>query len=151
MPLAVAAHPGLTIPVAVVIALPLVWYWRRLGREDVPSLRRVIRRCSIALMLAALLGLVSGLSLLDPHTHQQGWVIAWTAVAFLMMLIIAAALVDAINNLNLHQQEKRQAMTNAATELIVAIRKARNADASGASQQDDASAEGEAEDEDPDS
>jgi len=151
MPLAAAAHPSLTIPVAVVIALPLVWYWRRLGREDVPSSRRVIRRCSIALMLAALLGLVSGLSLLDPHTHQQGWVIAWTAVAFLMMLIIAAALVDAINNLNVHRQEKRQAMTNAATELIVAIRKARNADASGASQQDDASAEGEAEDEDADS
>ena len=148
---AVAAHPGLTIPVAVLIALFLLWYWMRMGREDVPTSRRVIRRCSIALMLASLPALVAALSLLDPHIHQRSWVIAWTVVAFLMMLIIASALVDAINNLNLHREEKRQALTKAAAEIIVAVRKARSGDATQASPQEDELSGGEAEEEGADS
>ncbi|UCD74754.1 MAG: hypothetical protein JSV91_13320 [Phycisphaerales bacterium] len=144
----IAAHPGLTIPVAVVIALGLIWYWRRLADEKTPASRRNIRRCSILFILLALPILVAGLSFFDPQLDQQAWIIAWAVVIFIMMLIIASALVDAINNLNLHREEKRQALTKAAAEMIVAVRKAREEDASPTSSAEDAAAPADAEDKD---
>lgn len=119
-----AIHPALTIPVAVAVVIFLAWFWRRLGRPNVPPSRRLIRRCSVSLMIVTVPILVAAMSLFDSQVDQRRWVTAWTIVTLLLLLIIASAVVDATNNLRIHRLERADAMTSAAADLVAAMRQA---------------------------
>ena len=128
---AVHLSPAYTIPPAVALSALFVWYWTRLGLPEVPHSRRRVRRFSLALMLISLPMFVRALSFVDPLVDKRPYALAWTAVMFIVLLIIAAALMDAINNLRLHANQKHEEMMRAATELAIAIRRRQSEEAAG--------------------
>lgn len=128
---AVHLSPAYTIAPAVALSALFVWYWMRLGLPEVPDSRRRVRRFSLVLMLISLPMFVRALSFVDPLVDKRPYALAWTAVMFIVLLIIAAALMDAINNLRLHANQKHEEMTRAATELAIAIRRRQSEEAAG--------------------
>ncbi len=122
---AVHLSPAVTVSVALVISGLLVWYWLRLGSDRVPASRRKIRRLSLAVIVLSMPMLVRALSFVDPAVDKKAYVIAWTSVTFMVLLVIATALMDAINNLRLHQHQRNDAVMQAATDLALAIRERR--------------------------
>ena len=127
---AVHLPPAVTVPIALAISALLAWYWLRLGADSVPASRRKVRRFSLAAILLSMPMLVRALSFVDPAVDKKPYVIAWTAVTFMLLLIIAAALMDAINNLRLHQHQRNDAVMQAATDLAKAIRERRQQEGS---------------------
>ncbi|MDA0975099.1 MAG: hypothetical protein O2927_03945, partial [Planctomycetota bacterium] len=65
--------PAVAIPLAALLAVGCLWYWRRLDRRDVPESRRRIRRFSLLLILTTLPGLVWCSSLLDHRVDPQAY------------------------------------------------------------------------------
>jgi hypothetical protein len=124
--IATLVHPAITVPPAVVIAAALWWYWLRIGHVGAQhASRRRIRRVSTLVMLLSLPLFVHSLSILDPATHPRRFVLQWSVLALLMLIIILSAAVDAINSLRLHREEMRREMIEAANELAKTIRKQR--------------------------
>jgi hypothetical protein len=117
--------PAFTVPIAVAISAVVVWYGVRLGREDVPASRRKIRRFSLAIMLLSLPMFVRALSFVDPVLDKRQYAVAWTAATIMVLIVIAAAFMDAVNNLRLHQRQQHEELTKAATDLALAIRERR--------------------------
>lgn len=110
-------HLGLSVPAAALIAGWIVWYWRRLGRPDVPVSRRRIRRASMFLMVISLPMFVRALSVLDPKVDPRQYVATWMLAMAVVGLVILTAALDAINNLRLHRQLHEQEIRLAAREL----------------------------------
>lgn len=102
---AVHLAPVLTVPPALLAVAALVWYWRRLGHPAVPSSRRSIRRMVTTLMVLTLPLLVLGLSVHDPEVNDRGYILTWTAIMGMVLLIMLGAMLDVINNLRLYQQQ----------------------------------------------
>ena len=119
---AVHLAPVWSIPIAVALSAALVWYWVHLGRGDVPASRRKMRRFSLAIMLLSLPMFVRALSFADPQTDQRGYAIAWTSATFMVLIVIVTALLDAMNNLRLHQEQRHEALHDAALDLAKAMR-----------------------------
>jgi hypothetical protein len=119
---AVHLAPAVSIPPAVILSAVFLWYWLRLGRPEVPASRRKVRRFSLALMLISLPMFVRALSFVDPAVDKRPYAIAWTAVMLVLLLIMATAIMDAINNLRIHTNQKHDEVIKAAGELAVAIR-----------------------------
>lgn len=119
---AVHLSPAVTAPIAIALSAVFVWYWIRLGREDVPDSRRMIRRFSLAVMLLSLPMFVRAASFVDPVVDKKPYVLTWTAATLMVLLVIVAALIDAVNNLRLHQRHQHEEMIRAASELATAIR-----------------------------
>lgn len=126
---AVHLAPAFTMPPALALSAVCVWYWLRLGRSAVPVSRRKVRRFSLAIVLLSLPMAVRALSFVDPNLDKHGYAIAWTFVMLMVLLLVAAALMDAINNLRIHQQQKHDELTAAATDLALAIRDRRQREA----------------------
>jgi uncharacterized membrane protein YedE/YeeE len=105
-----AAHfpAALTIPVAVAVALLILWYWRRLGAAGVPVSRRRIRRASMVVILVALPIFVVALSFVDYETQQRRYVISWLLVLFCIGLVLLTAAIDVFDILRLGRQERRR-------------------------------------------
>jgi uncharacterized membrane protein YedE/YeeE len=105
-----AAHlpAALTIPLAVAVAVLILWYWKRLGADDVPESRRRIRRASMVVMLVGLPILVRALSFVDYKTQQGQYVVCWLLVLFCIGLILLAAAIDVFDTLRLTRQERRR-------------------------------------------
>ena len=114
--------PVLTIPLVVMIAVVLGWYWRRLGLEDVPSSRRNIRRLSLAIMLLSLSAFVRGLSFLDPAVQRREYLIAWLVAIMLVVLVAILAVIDAANNSRIHRHMRHQQLHEATEDLVAAIK-----------------------------
>jgi hypothetical protein len=129
---AVHLAPTLTIPLAIALSGLLAWYWFRLGRAEVPTSRRRIRRASLAIMLLSLPMFVRALSFLDPEVDQRPYVLTWTIATLMVLVVIVAAVIDAVNNLRLHHAQRLDALHEAAIELAQAVRD-RRAQNSGAS------------------
>ncbi len=119
---AVHLSPSWSIPLSIALSGVLVWYWFRLGRDDVPASRRRIRRFSMVSMLLSLPMFVRALSFLDPEVDKRSYVVTWTIATFMVLVVIATALMDAINNLRLHQRHRQEALHQAAIELAQAVR-----------------------------
>ena len=105
-----AAHlpAAASIPVAVVVAILILWYWKRLGDADVPVSRRRIRRASIVVVLAGLPILVRAVSFVDYQTQQGHYVAAWLLVLFCIGLILIAAAIDFFDTVRLTRQERQR-------------------------------------------
>lgn len=122
---AVLVPPLWSVLVAGATAGLIFWYFRRMGRADVPPSRRRVRRLSLITVLAVLPILVRVLSFVDPE-QQPGEFIAWWSVIFVLILVIVAiALLDMMNNLRLHNEIMQGELRDAATELAEAMRKRR--------------------------
>lgn len=134
---AVHLAPLASITVAVALSAMLSWYLIRVGRADVPPSRRRIRRFSIVVMLVSLPVFVRGLSFIDPATDQRAYVTTWTLATFLVLVVIATAIMDAVNNLRLHQSQRRDAMHTAAIDLAKAMHAHRSAPARAQRSRDD--------------
>ena len=93
----------ITLPLAGLLAMALMWYWRRLSRSSIPPSRRRIRRFTTVLMGICLPVFVLGLSVHDPEVNQQGYLLTWTLAIVLVILILLAAAIDMANNLRLHR------------------------------------------------
>jgi UDP-N-acetylmuramyl pentapeptide phosphotransferase/UDP-N-acetylglucosamine-1-phosphate transferase len=107
--IAVAHLPAaLSIAISVALAVLILWYWKRLGADDVPESRRRIRRASMVVMLVGLPILVRALSFVDFKTQQVQYVVCWLLVLFCLALILLAAAMDVFDTLRLSRQERRR-------------------------------------------
>jgi hypothetical protein len=85
-----------SVPIACVLAITLLWYFARLGRSDVPVLQRRVRRTGIVFALAALVPLVRALTFVHPHEDRVAWATAWSVVLLALVLWFLLAIVDVI-------------------------------------------------------
>jgi C4-dicarboxylate-specific signal transduction histidine kinase len=120
-----------TVPGALVCAVALVWYFVRLGGDDVPSSRRRVRRLSIASVLVTLPLFVWVLSFIDPTRQPAAFIVLWSVIFVMALIIIALALLDVVNNLRLHHEMVKADLNDAAAELAEAIRRRREQEQSG--------------------
>ncbi len=128
MILAVHMPAAVTIPLALVVAGWIMWYWRRLAAPEVPDSRRRIRRASLIVMLASLPILVQALSFANPHdTNPTAYVIAWLLVIFLVGLVLVTAGLDVLNTMRLQREQRRDRVIQAAVTLAEAAKTARKA------------------------
>ena len=101
-----------TIPFALFIMVILVGYWRRLGSEATSPRRRIIRRLATVLMLITVPVLVFGLSIYDPTVNQSGYIMSWSVVLGLILLLILCAGIDAMNNVRQYDRQLRGELVN---------------------------------------
>ena len=107
MTLGAALLPAaVTVPPAALLVAWVLWYWRRLGRSNVPESRRRIRRASVAVMLAALPFVVQAASFLDAQTQPGAWAVTWILVMFALCLVVLMAGLDMLNTLRLARRKR---------------------------------------------
>lgn len=94
----------ITLPLAGLVAMALWAYWRRLGEPDIQPDRKRIRRVTTAVMGLCVPLLVLGLSVYDPVVAQRGYLLTWSAVIALLVVVLLGAMFDMANNLRLHRQ-----------------------------------------------
>lgn len=87
---------ALSVPLACVLALALLWYFARLGRIDVPKAQRRVRRIGIVFALAGLVPLVRALTFVHPHEDRVGWAAAWSVALLALVGWFLLAIVDVI-------------------------------------------------------
>jgi 4-amino-4-deoxy-L-arabinose transferase-like glycosyltransferase len=114
-----------TLPIALIAAASVVWYFVRLGDERVPPSRRRIRRLSLIGVLLTLPLLIVAMSVLDPQQHQRSFVLIWSVIFLLILLLMAVALLDLMNSLRLQNEALREELRDSAAELAEAMRKRR--------------------------
>lgn len=119
---AVLVPPIITVPITIVLALALMWYWARLGRPEVPNTRRTIRRFTILITLITLPIVVNALSIINPQSSPRQFMIAWTVVVLLMIVLMLVAVVDMMNNFRIHQRQLEGDLRTAAEEFADAVR-----------------------------
>jgi hypothetical protein len=86
----------ISVPLALLVAGALVWYFVRLGGADVPRGRRWLRRISVVLALVGLAPLVRALTFAHPHEDRVGFAVAWSSVLFVIIACFILAIVDVV-------------------------------------------------------
>ncbi len=120
-----SAHldPLLTVPAAIVLALVIVGYWRRMGRtESIPG-PRLIRKASLTLMLLSMPAFVRGLSFLDPAHDKRAYLVTWTTAIFLTLLIAFTAMLDAWLSMRAHRGELDRNIKSTRADIMHAVQK----------------------------
>ncbi|MGA1392287.1 MAG: DUF4231 domain-containing protein [Phycisphaerales bacterium] len=102
LPFAIAA------PLAILMAVLAIAYWRRLEAPDVPEARRRIRRLSLLLSLVLLPALVWSSSLVDHRADPAGYIGGWLACFAILAMIVLVSVVDAFHSLIHHRREWRR-------------------------------------------
>ena len=87
---------ALSVPLACALALALLWYFMRLGRNDVPVAQRRVRRVGIVFAVAGLVPLVRALTFVHPHEDRVGWAAAWSVALLALVGWFLLAIVDVI-------------------------------------------------------
>lgn len=105
---AIHVAPAVTIPVAVVLAVAMIVYLRRLAAADVPRWRRALRQSSMVLGLLMLPLLVEGFSLIDPDVTPRPYALVWLASGFLLFVIVVLTAIDMRLSWSMHQRELAQ-------------------------------------------
>ena len=113
--------PAISIPVAFVIAMLIVWYSWRLGADHVPPSRRKIRRMTLLLMLITLPILVRALSYLDPSIEPTQYVISWLIILAAMMFLVIFAAIDIFLTANAHARHQEANIRRDAPSLFKAL------------------------------
>ena len=116
-------HWAAVVPVGGVALLLLAWYWRRLGRPEVLSSRRRIRRASLVIMAAVVVLAVRGLIFVDPAVDGRAYAIIWTLVVVGVGLVVLTAVADAINSFRAHQIDREAALSETAATVLAALEK----------------------------
>lgn len=105
---AIHVAPAITIPVAVVLAVAMIAYLRRLAAVDVPRWRRALRQSTMVLGLLMLPLLVEGFSLIDPDVTPRPYALVWLASGFLLFVIVVLTAIDMRLSWSMHQRELAQ-------------------------------------------
>ena len=105
---AIHVAPAVTIPVAVVLAVAMIAYLRRLAAADVPRWRRALRQSTMVLGLLILPLLVEGFSLIDPDVTPRPYALVWLASGFLLFVIVVLTAIDVRMSWSMHQRELAQ-------------------------------------------
>ncbi len=107
--MSLAAHlpAWLTLPPALLLVGWMLWYWRALGRPQVPDSRRRIRRASLLVMLAGMPFFVQALSFLDAKAQPYSWATTWLLVMFCLALLVLTAGLDLANTVRLGRGKLR--------------------------------------------
>lgn len=121
----VLVPPVWSVLTALPVAALIIWYFLRLGRDDVPVSRRRVRRVSLIAVLATLPMLVRVFSFVDPEQQPTAFIIWWSLIFVMILLIVATALLDMVNNFRLHHETMQAELHDAAAELAEAMRKRR--------------------------
>lgn len=121
------AHLSLIVtgPVAVGLAILGGVYWRRLGRASVPRPRRRVRRCGLLIGAVAVLAGVCAVSVVDPETHPTRYLLAWAAVAALVLPGVVVALADVALTVRHHQRSLERRATRDAHRIRMAAASSR--------------------------
>jgi len=114
-----------TLPLALVVAAVASWYFIRLGGDDVPASRRRVRRLSLVAVMVTIPLLVWVLSVVDPELHPGRFIALWSVVFVMILIVVALALLDMVNNIRLHHETVRADLHDAAAELAEAMRRHR--------------------------
>jgi hypothetical protein len=124
---AVHLDPRITMPIAILVAAGLMWFWFRLGRPEVPASRRRVRRLSVLFMLLSLPAFVRGLSFLDRKVpaDQGDYLLAWSIGLLLALAVFLTACVDILVSMRLHRREYEKEIERAGAELHEAVRRRR--------------------------
>ena len=113
--------PSISIPVAIVLAVLIVWYSWRLGSDHVPPSRRKIRRMTLLLMLVTLPILVRALSYLDPSIEPTQYVVSWLIILVAMMILVIFAAIDIFLTANAHARQQEANIRRDAPSLFKAL------------------------------
>lgn len=105
---AIHVAPAITISVAVVLAVAMIAYLRRLAAADVPRWRRALRQSTMVLGLLMLPLLVEGFSLIDPDVTPRPYALVWLASGFLLFVIVVLTAIDMRLSWSMHQRELAQ-------------------------------------------
>lgn len=105
---AIHVAPAITIPVAVVLAVAMIAYLRRLAAADVPRWRRALRQSTMVLGLLMLPLLVEGFSLIDPDVTPRPYALVWLASGFLLFVIVVLTAIDMRLSWSMHQRDLAQ-------------------------------------------
>lgn len=114
---------ALTIPIAALLAVAILWYWIALDKPNVAASRRRIRRASMVVLLVSLPVFVQALSFSNHQNNPSQYVIIWTMVLLLLVLLIITAIADALNTMKLHRDKQIQEMSKAAADMLTKARK----------------------------
>jgi hypothetical protein len=124
---AVHLPPLISVSMASAIGAWIVWYWFRLGSANVPRSRRRIRRYSLFAIGVSLMFFVRGLSFVDRAVDPRNYIITWSLALLMAAIVIVIAMLDAMNNLRLHQAHASAEVKQSTRELVDAIEKRRTA------------------------
>ena len=94
----------ITVPAGGLLIGMLFLHWWRLSRPGIPPSRRRIRRVTAGMMLLTVPMLVTGLSVHDPTLNSRGYLLTWSAIIVMLLLIVIGAILDVVNNLRMHQR-----------------------------------------------
>ena len=111
---AVHLSPVFTLPFLIVAIVGAVAYWRRLSRASVPRARRRLRRAGLLVGAVGLFSGVAATSFIDPDLRPVAYLVAWGAVAVVLVPAVAIAAADAIVTVRFHQRSlERRALRDA--------------------------------------
>lgn len=113
---------ALTIPIAAVLAFAILWYWIALDNQNVPGSRRRIRRASMVVMLVSLPVFVRALSFISHQSNPSQFVIIWSMLLVLLLLLVITAFADVVNTMNMHREQQIKEMAKAAADMLAKAR-----------------------------
>lgn len=113
---------ALTVPIAAVLALAILWYWTSLGKPNVPPSRRRIRRASMLVLLVSLPVSVQALSFISHQSNPSQFVIIWSMLLLLLLLLVITAIADVVNTMNMHREQQIKEMAKAAADMLAKAR-----------------------------
>lgn len=96
-----------TVPLAAASVLLIAHQDRAIRRADMPESRRRIRRAGGLLLILLPVLIAYALSVATPR-EPLGFVLSWSAVVGLLLLLVTVALADVVNTLRLLRAERRE-------------------------------------------
>jgi len=94
-------------PFSILVVVVLAVHAAVLLRTNMPTSRKRIRIANAALMLFTTPIIAYGFGWVDPDVQDRPFVVTWTLIAGLVVLVLFLALFDAVNNLRLQRSELR--------------------------------------------
>lgn len=108
MLLASLAPTWAVIPMAALTLLAVAAHARALAQEDVPPSRRRIRSANALVMLVAIPIGAYAIGVAEPAADQRAFVLAWTLLAGLLVVVTGLAVLDMLNTYRLYRRGKRE-------------------------------------------
>ncbi|MDZ4830593.1 MAG: hypothetical protein SGJ09_10405 [Phycisphaerae bacterium] len=112
--------------VGAALLLAIAWYWPQLGAPGVPTARRRLRRASLVVASIGVCSATIGFGLVDPDQTPIPYAIAWGVGGVALLVMMIAAIVDALLSLRLHMNESRAMRRGGVDELTKAVDEARH-------------------------
>ena len=98
-----------TLPSGLLAMSLLVAHMGVLGRDEgMDATRQRIRQANGVVMMLLVPILIAGLSVVEPNRSPSAWVVAWTVCVFLVLVMIAMAMLDALNTVRIAKERRAE-------------------------------------------